>query len=107
MVGWEFESHLVDIAPVPLLARLERLDEGVTGGVEMGGGVMTGRTVAAANVAAAGTAPQVDPATTGGQAFDAAVTTDLGGSNRFEVRTGVGQRQPTISLVCSTGAIVV
>ena len=38
----ELEDDVVEIAVVPVLARLEGADEGVTLGVEMGGGVATG-----------------------------------------------------------------
>src|SRR5262245_34078196 len=69
----DLEADDVHVAPVPLLARLERLDERVGGGVEMGGGVLVRRAVAAADVAALGAAPQVDPAGAHGEALHASV----------------------------------
>src|SRR5262249_9346627 len=57
-----FEEDLVDVAPGPVLARLERADEGVVRAVEVLGGVLVLRRIAAADVAAGEAEPEVDPA---------------------------------------------
>lgn len=46
------EDQLVPITPQPLLARLQRPDERVTGGVMVSGGMVAGTVVAAADVPA-------------------------------------------------------
>src|SRR5436305_15290005 len=57
----ELDHHLVDVAPAPVLARLERAHEGVVGGVEVAGGVVVLRRVAVADVAAGEAEAQVHP----------------------------------------------
>jgi hypothetical protein len=57
-----FEEDLIDIAPDPVLARFEGLDDGVVGGMKVLGGVLVFRRVAAADVAADKAEAEVDPA---------------------------------------------
>src|SRR4051794_4056023 len=66
------EGDLVDVAPVPVLARLERPDDRVTGVTVVAGGVPVGRVVAAADDAALCAASEVHPAVAGLQALLAA-----------------------------------
>src|SRR5579883_252722 len=61
--------HLVDVAPPPLLAGLERFDDGVVRGMEMLSGVAVRRGVAAAHVPADHAQPQMHPAVAGLEAF--------------------------------------
>jgi hypothetical protein len=56
------QIDLVDIAPDPILARLEGLYDGVVGGVEVPGGVFVLGVVAATDVAAGEADAQVHPA---------------------------------------------
>ena len=46
------QHDIVNIAPAPTLAGLERAHDGMTGAMEMFGGMFTGRLVATADVAA-------------------------------------------------------
>jgi hypothetical protein len=54
--------HVVDVAPSPVLARLEGLDNWMAGLLVMGGRVTVGRRVAASDVPASQAEPQVYPA---------------------------------------------
>jgi hypothetical protein len=69
-MGWcrrsalELENDIVQVAVVPILARLEGADEGVAVAAEVGGGVSTGRTVATSDVGTGLTDAQVDPVVT-------------------------------------------
>src|SRR6266567_7666994 len=67
------EIDLVDVAPDPVLALFEGLDDRVIGGLEVLGRVAVGRLVAAAYVSAGATEAQVDPATAGFEALLATV----------------------------------
>src|SRR5690348_2731128 len=80
------EVHLVHVAPAPVLARLERLDDRVTGRVEVFGGMPVLRVIAAADVAADQTFAQMDPAVAHLQALLAAVATRGHVANFVQVR---------------------
>src|SRR5438552_9363343 len=67
------EVHLIYLAPAPLLARLERFDDGVTALVEVLGGVLVLRVVAAAHVPTGHTEAKVYPCIPHLQAVFAAV----------------------------------
>src|SRR5581483_4319084 len=69
----DLEREIVDVAPPPLLAGLVGAHQRMRGGVEVRGGVLAGRVVAAADVAALQAETEVQPATAAGQAFHAAV----------------------------------
>jgi len=60
------------IAPEPVLAWLEALNERVAGILRMPAGVLGWRRVAAPDVAARGATPEVEPPAIGGEALDAA-----------------------------------
>src|SRR4051795_886313 len=64
--------HLVDVAPEPVLARLDGLDDGVAGGMEVLRRVLVLRGIAAADLAAGETQPQMDPGVAHLQALFAA-----------------------------------
>jgi hypothetical protein len=64
---------LVNVAPAPVLSRLETPDDRVPGAVEMFGRVLSGRFVAAADVPARETEPQVNPLPIRLEAFLAAI----------------------------------
>src|SRR3954471_14280734 len=53
--------ELIYVAPAPVFAGLERLDDGVLGGVEMFSGVAVGRAIATPDVTADKTQAKVDP----------------------------------------------
>ena len=63
------EPELIDITPAPVLARLEAAHNGVLGFVKVLGGVTVGRIVAAADVTAFETEPQMHPLVAGLDAF--------------------------------------
>jgi hypothetical protein len=63
------DHHLVDKTPSPVLARLERSNDGVMGLSEVLGGVFVLRGVAAADVTAGLAEPQVHPRVTHLQAL--------------------------------------
>src|SRR3954464_15741401 len=65
--------ELVHVAPAPVFAGVERLNDGVLGGVEMFGGVAVGRAVAASHVTADKTQAKVDPLSADLQAVFAAL----------------------------------
>src|SRR6476469_7345624 len=71
------ECDLVDVAPVPVLTRLERADDRVRRGVRMCAGVAVGRVVAAADVPAGQADPEMEPLAAHSQAILA--TVDGGG----------------------------
>src|SRR5205823_5760088 len=57
----EVKFDLVDVAPAPILARLERLHDRMLGGMEMLGGMLILGRIAAAHVAAGQAQAQVHP----------------------------------------------
>ena len=63
----QLESHLVDVAPVPVLARFVGPDDGVSHGPEVPGGVTPRGLVAAPHVAALLADAQVHPVTLAGR----------------------------------------
>ena len=67
MVSSGFEHHLVDVTPDPVLSRLEGLNDRMVGGVEMLGGMLVLRRVAAANMPTRQTEAQMHPAISGFQ----------------------------------------
>jgi hypothetical protein len=71
--GTWFKIDLVDIAPSPIFARLERLDEWMANLAEVGGGVTTRRGVAASDVSARQTKAEMNPPAAGFQALLAAM----------------------------------
>jgi len=79
------EVDLIDIAPAPVLARLKRSDDRVTGAPEMSGGVLVRRAVAAAHVAANHAESEVNPRSATPQAVVAAVGARGDGADLVEV----------------------
>src|SRR6059036_3873457 len=69
------ELHVdpVDVAPAPALPRLERGDDRMPGLLEMLGGVLVLRVVAASDVSARSAQAQMHPGVSRGEAFLAAV----------------------------------
>ena len=55
------QRHVINIAPDPILAGLERLDNRMLGGVEMFGGMFVNRIVATAHMAADQADAQMNP----------------------------------------------
>jgi hypothetical protein len=67
------QLDLIDIAPAPVLARLERPDNRMTDLVKMRGRVLVGGAVAAADVTAGHAEPEVNPRAAHPQAVLASV----------------------------------
>jgi len=67
------EPELIDITPAPVLARFEALHDGMLGPVKVLGGVTVGGVVAATDVTAFETKPQMHPLVAGLEALLAAV----------------------------------
>src|ERR1700737_1416708 len=82
----QIEQNLIDITPAPTLGRIIALDDRMPRGTEMFGGVLVGRIVAAADMAATAADPQMAPLAAALQAFlaterarrDAADAGDMG-----------------------------
>ena len=85
-------SHvsLIDVAPLPGSAGLNRSHNGMTGLLEMSGGVPAGRGIAAADVTADQAHPNFHPPLAGLQAFLAALGQRLDGFHLIEVRAFLG-----------------
>jgi hypothetical protein len=91
-VQWRgFEEQVIDIAPAPVLARLEGLDYGVVCGVEMLRRVLVGRVVTATNVTTV--KAQVHPPAASAKAFLATF-----GGSRLDVANLV--KMCALHLVC-------
>ena len=58
------EIDLIDVAPDPVLVRLERLDDGVATRMDVRRRVLVGGDIAATHMTAAQAQPQVDPPAT-------------------------------------------
>ena len=56
------DFHRIDVAPLPVLARLKRLDDRVVGSVIVFGGMFVLRTVATAHMATGEAKAQMNPA---------------------------------------------
>jgi hypothetical protein len=85
-----FNVDLVDIAPCPVFAGLERLNEWMTARSKMSPGMASRRGVAAADVTACQAEPKMNPPAARPQAFFAAACV---GSNRLhliQMRTLIG-----------------
>jgi hypothetical protein len=66
-------GQFVGVAPRPILVRLDRPDDGMTASVGVGRGMVGGRVVAAAHMAALQANAKVKPWGSRGKAVDAAV----------------------------------
>jgi hypothetical protein len=82
------EHRLVNVAPLPALARLDRANHRVAGRVEMRGGVLVLRAVAAPDVAARKAHAQLHPALAHPQALLAAFAVRRHVHNPIAMRTG-------------------
>jgi hypothetical protein len=71
-LGSDFDFHHIDVAPLPVFSRLERLHDGMMRGVIMFRGVLVLRTVATAHVTARQAEPQMNPTIALFKAFFAA-----------------------------------
>jgi hypothetical protein len=84
------EKDFVHIAPAPILAGLERLDQGVLGLVEVFRGVFVFRRIATADVPAYQAFPKMDPGIAHLQAFLAALAARFNLPDLSQVGTGWG-----------------
>ena len=82
--------HLVDVAPAPIFSGFEGLDDGVFGLVKVPGGMLVLRRIAATNVSAGETQPQVDPAIAGLEAVFAAFGAGRDFVNLLHMATSLG-----------------
>jgi hypothetical protein len=82
------QKHLVHIAPAPVLAGLKGLHDGMLGLVKVLGGMLVLGRVAAANVTADQTFPQVDPGIAHLQTLFAAFAARFNLADFLYVRTG-------------------
>ena len=57
----QIEQDFIHIAPAPSFGRIIAFDNGMSGGVEMFGGMLVGRIVAAADMPATAADPQMQP----------------------------------------------
>src|SRR5215218_6148351 len=94
-VVWSFsvrqvEQHFVDIAPAPTFRRIVPFDHGMAGGVEVRGGVLVRRIVAAADMAAAAADPQMQPLASAFQALLATERARRDGLNAGDVAAALG-----------------
>src|SRR5262249_44837149 len=95
------QHHLVDVAPQPVLARLERPNDRVAGGVEVSGGVIGLGRVGAGAVAADQALAQVDQAVADLQAVLAAVRARGDVPDLVQVRAGCRGHRPSPLLLYS------
>jgi hypothetical protein len=84
-----FEHHFIDVAPEPILAGLNGLNNRMFRSMKMLGGVLVFGTVAAADVAALLAEPEMDPGVAHFEAFFAAVNFRFNVANLIGVRTDV------------------
>jgi hypothetical protein len=83
----KIENELVNVTPAPVLPWLEGLNDRMVGGVEMPGGVLILRIVAAADVSTDETDTQMHPGVTHFQALLAAIGAWCDLSDLVEVAT--------------------
>src|SRR6202035_5834390 len=57
----QIEQNFIHVTPAPAFGRIVAFDDGMSGGVEMLGGMLVGRIVAAADMTAAAADPQMQP----------------------------------------------
>jgi hypothetical protein len=91
---------VIHVTPAPVLAGLERLDDGVLGVMKMGAGMLVLRGVTTADVAANQAFSQVDPGITHLQAFLAALAAGGHVTDLFYMGTGrlcLGHRSPPVN----------
>jgi len=81
------EHYLIDVAPAPILSRLEGLNNGMVGRVEMFCGMFVLRGIAAANMPAFQANAQVNPAITGLQTILTSLCAGRDIMNMVKVRT--------------------
>src|SRR5208282_4036249 len=89
-VGTALDFHVVDVAPSPVLSRLERLHDRVVDGTEVLRRVFVFRTVAASDVPTGETQPEMHPFITSFQAFLASVCARRHFSDFIQVPAGGG-----------------
>lgn len=82
-----FEHHFVNVAPAPIFAALERLNDWMLARVKMLGGVFVFRRIAAAYMPAREAKPQMHPRVAHLQAFFAAFAAGRDFPNFFDVLT--------------------
>jgi hypothetical protein len=84
-----FQNHLVDVAPSPVLAGLDRLHDGMLCAVKMFGGVLILGGIAAAHMAANQAQAEMDPGVAHFQAFLASGTAGRHFADFLDVRATV------------------
>jgi hypothetical protein len=89
------QNHLVDVAPAPVLARLDRLHDGMLGTMKMLRGMFIFGGIAATHVSANQAHAEMHPGVAHFQAFLASVSAWLHLANFFYVRAAV-YRHPVL-----------
>jgi hypothetical protein len=82
------KQKFVHVAPQPVFAGLDRLDDGVPGGVKMLSGVLVFRRIATADMAAFETEAQMDPGIAHLEALFATLGVRLGVFRLLQVNAG-------------------
>src|SRR5437867_6970354 len=92
----ELHVDLVDVAPAPAFPRLERGDDRMPGLLEMLGGVLVLRVVAASDVPARPAQAKVHPAVSHCEAFLATIGAGHGGLHGFQMSASGRHHSPPI-----------
>src|SRR6266851_8184027 len=100
------ELDLVGVAPTPVFARLESPDDRMSGLVEMRGGVLVRRAVAAADMTTLHAEPKVHPRAAHAQAVLAAVGAGRDLVDLVEMRANVHRIQRTTQRAALAGPLV-
>src|ERR1700733_14336174 len=90
----QIEQDFVHIAPAPSFRRIVAFDDGMSGGVEMLGGMFVGRIIAAADMAATAADPQMQPYASALQALLATERARRDVTNAGDVRAALCHAQP-------------
>src|ERR1700685_3145580 len=99
------QHELVHVAPAPILARLDRLHDGMFCSMKMLGGMLVLGGIAAPDVAADQAHPQMDPRVSHLQTFFAAICAWLHFLDFFDVRTFIEIRHSVLlgsDFTCTT-----
>ena len=80
------QRHVIDVAPAPILARLEGSDHGMVSAVKVLGRMAVWRRIAASHVSAGETQPQMDPRVPGLQTLFTAPRARLDVADFIQVR---------------------
>src|SRR5580658_5693231 len=100
----QVEHHLIDIAPAPAFRRIIAFNDGVLGMMEMFGGMLATRLVAAANMAAGAADAQVKPFPAQLETFLAALGAGRDFLDRIQMRAKIVLGHYSAAAFCSSAA---